>query len=112
MLNKGINETIKKHFDVITAYMTGAQIQYFLEHGPEAGTWQNIDCPAWRLDCEYRVKPEEKTTWLNVYPGSTKSAAYTGFIPHKTKKDADKAAVYCKNRVACLKVIYFEGEGL
>jgi len=50
------------------------------------------------------MAPVKYTIWINIYPGAYVNGEYA------SKDDADKAAF--KDRIACIKVEFEEGEGL
>lgn len=47
--------------------------------------------------------PKKYTQWLNIYPGER-------IFPYPSKQEADKGSG--SERIACIEVIYTEGEGL
>ena len=56
-----------KHADLIHAWADGAKIQY--SFGEDV--WHDTNRPEWRIDIEYRIKPEEKkpvVRWLWASP--------------------------------------------
>ena len=39
--------------------------------------WEDCETPGWNFgDCEYRVKPEPRTVWVNEYPDHCGDTAY------------------------------------
>jgi hypothetical protein len=95
--------TRHKWADVIIAYAEGKEIQCrVLETDPwhRAETIQGIDNNL----IQFRIKPEVKTGWINIYPETINPIFYS------SKKDADYHAV--NHRIACIQISYTEGEGL
>ncbi|MNL44139.1 hypothetical protein D3C87_1666950 [compost metagenome] len=45
-----------KHAAIIKAWADGAEIQVCYS----TNVWMDVDIPSWRLDKEYRIKPEPK----------------------------------------------------
>lgn len=93
---------IIKHWSVIEAFRNGKTIQWKTSYG-----WEDVDNPSFQVRNDYRVKPEKKEMWVNVYSYydiHTKGYAYA------TRVTADERTN--KNRIACVKVVYEEGEGL
>ncbi len=91
----------KQLLPLIKAFSEGKKIQY-----KSQDVWVDIDRPGWCDDVVYRVKPEPKTVWINIYPD------LIGGIGHETKELADEAATFHETRVACIQITYAEGEGL
>lgn len=56
---------------------------------------------------EWRIKPEKKTGWINIYRDPLSYHATTLF---KTKEEADENASVV--RIACIQITYEPGEGL
>lgn len=103
-----------KWYDVIVAWAEGKTIQY--KDVRVAGTTSWNDVPAMgtpRFDeirCDWRVKPERKVGWINIY--RTSDGQDTVGKLHSTKEDA---LIFSKSSsciVACVKLSYIEGEGL
>lgn len=57
----------------------------------------------YRLDL-INAEPESKEGWLNIYPGGANGQLC------RSRKMADRLA--SENRIACVKITYYEGEGL
>lgn len=55
---------------------------------------------------KYRIAPEKKMLYVNVYPNDHNSFSYA----YSTREKADKAAA--ANRIACIEVEYKDGQGL
>ena len=94
--------------DLITALAEGKTLQikgsreddrHFRDYEPTGVRgWNaliNVDSPY-----KFRIKPEHKTGWVNVYDNNIHH--------HATREEADKYA--SKARIACVK--WTEGEGL
>ncbi len=91
-----------KHWAVIEAFRNGKQIQARLPGVPDGWVWSDTTDPAFSLGVDYRIKPEPKKMWVNVYP----SYGTVRF----SRQCADAAAN--STRIACVEVTYTEGEGL
>jgi hypothetical protein len=89
---------------VITAFAEGRAIECKLKNSGD--DWTAIDLhPIWASDCDYRIKPEAKTGWINIYPDYCRSSEI-----YKSNESARLGSG--KERVACIEISYFEGEGL
>lgn len=65
--------TLDEMIVVLTAAKEGKKIQYKNRCGD--GRWKSAGHPMWQFtDCEYRVAPEPREWWINVYPASTCNA--------------------------------------
>ena len=62
------------HCDVIKAWADGAQIQF---RGRGIQEWTDVKnwSPRWGDDCEYRVKPNTRSTWVRPYMYTGKRAS-------------------------------------
>lgn len=93
-------ERAKKLFPIVQAFAEGRVIQAKYD---DDGAWIDTDSPSF-YDCvEYRIKPETKTGWVNIY---ALGVAYG----YSSKKEAEDQAD--PKRIACIQIIYTEGEGL
>lgn len=89
----------KKYLDVIKAFAEGATIEsrYIDKKG-----WFEVGSPTFSTVAEYRVKPESKVFYVNVYEGCF------GGLSFRTREMADDRA--CGDRLAVLKVINSDGD--
>ena len=74
-------KTPHKHAALIKAWADGAEIEVLFS---EEDRWRPIGQPQWRLDREYRIKPEPKPDvvverWVHI-DGSTSSCRYGGGV--------------------------------
>jgi hypothetical protein len=104
-------DSARENAEVIKAWADGKIIQYiplYSESDPadwvdfnveSEGAWGPWSCAP---EYQWRIKPETKTIWVNVYPSTA--------CGHQTKQQADRRAA--NNRLACVQVTYTEGEGL
>lgn len=90
-----------KYWSVIEAFRNGKSIQV---SEPSKNCWADTPYPAFNLEFDYRVKPEKKEMWVNVYRDAQ------GCVYHETKRDAEDRVG--PGRIACVRVVYEEGEGL
>lgn len=80
---------------VTQAFLDGKKIQ--VRNWGSDGGWDCATEPCWNWDLyEYRVNPEPREVWVNVYPGGLGNC---GLYP--TKEAADKNAVI--DRLECVK---------
>jgi hypothetical protein len=86
---------------IIQAYAEGKEIECMPEDGDR---WFISSSPSWSISNKYRIKPEPKTGWINIYPKSLVSNSC------RSKEEADEAAG--TDRIACIQITYTEGEGL
>ncbi len=93
-------ERCKELLPIMQAFADGKDIEYM----SGSGAWIACPSPSWSISNNYRIKPEPKTGWINVYTGKLVSNI------HSTKNDADDNATH--KRVACIQITYTEGEGL
>lgn len=87
-------EQAKTLLPIITAFSEGKTIQVRLHDGP----WHDILSADVRFDSpaeSYRIKPEPREFWLNIY-GGIDSYGYP------TREDADACAA--RNRKECIRV--------
>lgn len=109
-------EKAKALLPVITGWLEGKEIQYrLIQINKTWSPWityttvENSD-PAFDNELsQWRIKPEVKEGWINIYPpkGDRMDHIRSGYI---SKADADNAAA--PTRIACIKITYTEGEGL
>lgn len=108
----------KELLPIIQAFAEGKTIQQYSSISPERG-WVDYkeyhDWNIWVADdkvYKWRIKPEKKKGWVNIYPYSQQPNKYAGDVVgiYNTKELADAGAVL--NRVACIEIEYEEGEGL
>jgi hypothetical protein len=98
----------KKMLPIIAAFAEGKTIQLLQDK------WEDIDAHNdIGFNCEpsrYRIKPEKKSFWLNIYEHAASTVAH----PSKVSADscAKDAASYGGKRIACVEVTYEEGQGL
>lgn len=59
---------------------------------------------------KFRIKPETKTGWINIYSGEPLGT--TGIDIWSSKEYADISADQVLTRVACIQITYTPGEGL
>ena len=60
--------TIDEMIAVLQAAKEGKQIQARSKHYPDGG-WRDTDISSWHFfPFDYRVKPEPREFWINVYP--------------------------------------------
>lgn len=95
------------HAAVIKAWADGADIEWRYDEGD---TWKLLapEHPYWQPHYEYRVKPKTQERWVNVYHpcygfASKEKAQETALAHHKTGSIMP---------IACVKVVFTEGEGL
>lgn len=90
----------KSVLPVIQAFAEGKTVQYKYKD-----EWVDSYQPGFSMMVEWRVKPEKKVAWINIYADRSSSAGL-----HRSRSIADESAAI--GRVACIKVEYEEGEGL
>lgn len=91
---------------ILQAYAEGKEIQFL--HSNKG--WVSCpDSPYWEDNVLYRIKPEKKTGWINLY-GDCQMKSGHHFTVYPTKEIADHAAG--ESRIACIQIEYSEGEGL
>ncbi len=96
-----------KHADVIIAYAEGKEIQHRRIDALD-GEWttplglHNLNSGVY----DWRVKPEKKKFWLNIYSNGSKAA-------YDSRESADeRCGLSISPRIACIEVEYEEGQGL
>lgn len=113
-----------KWADVIIAFAEGKEIQFKnISLDSTYPDWTDTKC-LYGINYEYlqwRVKPEKKTGWINIYPKEY------NFFNYEDCKDrvmgnsggvytdrgmADKADAESGKRIACIQIEYEEGQGL
>lgn len=90
-----------KHAAVIKAWADGAIVQ--INYRDPDSNWYDIKQPTWDIKHGYRIKPEKKEGWLNIYSNGSGNL-------HESRVPADLHAA--ASRIACIKITYEEGEGL
>jgi len=58
-------ERAKELLPIIEAFANGKKVQWRLR---KSDTWCNTDDPGFSERFEYRIKPEPRMFWINVYP--------------------------------------------
>jgi hypothetical protein len=98
-------QNAKQFLPLITALAEGKTIQILTPNG----RWLDMDAPSFaEAPTLYRIKPEKKKGWVNIYNGWTAACAYQF---SDTKEQADERAA-SRNRTACIEIEYEEGQGL
>jgi hypothetical protein len=99
--------TPHKWADVIKAWAEGKPIQYFSiadnswrECAPGTSWWGNLVI--------YRIKPEKKSIWLNIYTFNTNKNIRNIVYSYNTKTEADNNAA--SDRVDCIEYVYKDEE--
>ena len=90
---------VKKYLDVIKAFAEGATIE---SRYIDEKDWFEVESPTFSTVAEYRVKPEPKVFYVNVYEDCF------GGLNFRTREMADDKA--CVDRLAVLKVINSDGD--
>jgi hypothetical protein len=86
-------DTLRK-IAVMQAYVDGKEIE-MTSHGD---LWVRCDFPTWNWsDKDYRVKPEPRAFWVNIYDSGVLGRAYM------TKEEAENGAIE-GHRNKCIKV--------
>lgn len=89
---------VNLHWDLILALKEGKTIQYFSNSWNK---WRDVASPAFISTDKYRIKPEPKSYWFNVYSnGDEPPIVGEGY---STKVDADNAAG--PGRVKCVEIV-------
>jgi hypothetical protein len=102
--------------EVIKAWAEGKEIEYKCAPRPwktydQNGSDDNGFSPAFNEPIlEWRIKPETKTGWINLY-NSYRAGIYAGSTIYKTR-EAALAGEMTVMRIACIQITYTEGEGL
>ena len=104
--------------EVIKAWADGKTVQYrddvdeqWFDHNIHHPEWYDYRPLAWTDDRgEWRIKPERKTGWINIYHPPFSAAIRTGVHVHADKASADREAP--GSRIACIQISWTEGEGL
>lgn len=89
-------ERAKELLPVIQAWAEGKDVQCKRQHQLN-GPWIDNGYPAWDDNLDFRIKPEPREWWLNVYPDNDTCG------PYKTKEEANMNAAQSR-RIACIKV--------
>ena len=119
--NQSSNQlTPHPYAEVIKAWADGKTIQYqLIESSPWSsdplGVWldynEQLQAPAVHISCyQWRIKPESKTGWINLYSDDTHSPE-SGII-YPDKLSAIKGRDTTRKCIACIEITYTEGEGL
>lgn len=78
-------ERAKEMLPIIQAYAEGKKIEFFDKHYDE---WREISDSGLGVglvcDAIYRIKPEPRYVWLNVYGGNVL------VVPYRSKESADQ----------------------
>lgn len=102
--------TPHKWAEVIKAWADGKEIQ-FRPRRPEGEAWEDFFTPRCPRRAspdfnnsyyEWRIKPEKKSIWINIYPYSTHHRRSPGFW--STKEQADDYAA--SDRIDCIEYVY------
>lgn len=77
------HKSAREHIEVMQAYLDGAKIELRRRDALHAG-WQEVLEPRWDWqNLEYRVKPEPREFWANIYPDGQ-------MVGHPSRKAADR----------------------
>lgn len=96
-----------KWADVLIAYAEGRKVQVRHLGDTEwvtTGNLASINHPNY----EYRIKPEKKTGWVNIYKGDYMRVGQV----YCSRTDADNGSDSSVERLACIQIQFEEGEGL
>lgn len=96
-------ERAKELLPIIQAFVEGKTIQC---RDPARNNWVSIGNPTFDNGIEFRIKPEKKVGWANIYAYCSTSRCQV----HPSKEEADTWAA--EARIACIRIEYDEGEGL
>jgi hypothetical protein len=107
-----MSKTQHPYADLLTAVALGAQLQ---AKRSEDRLWEDTSAahflmnvahafPDGTLAYEFRIKPETKIVWLNIYSDASRVRA------HDTRSAADLYSSF--DRIACIQITYTPGEGL
>lgn len=118
--DKQITPQPHPHAEVIKAWADGKTIQYKLT-APDpfcthpVGVWTDwreilVPPPVNITIYEWRIKPEQKTGWINVYE-ETEYLTSIGLVYPDRQKALDNRDT-AKKHIACIEITYTEGEGL
>lgn len=99
-------DQLLKHWTVIEAFRNGKQIQVSSNTLPE--NWTDTENPNFH-HLKYRIKPEKKEIWVNMYP---QDGRITRALGYSTREEADRFGKQNPDRIACVKIVYEEGDGL
>ena len=84
------HEARKKHEELITAWLNGAQIQWRFPTKEHPKWWDfEDDDGIWRIDIEYRIKPEEQPVvrWQWTYQDKSQDGWYVHYF-YLTEEEA------------------------
>lgn len=94
-------QEVNLHWDVILALKEGKTIQCFSNSWNE---WRDTTNPVFHSEDKYRVKPEPKSYWVNIYITSTNKPSIGG--PYDTKEQADHGALErLMARIDCIEIV-------
>ena len=85
---------------VLQAWAEGKEIEYRLVHGTEWVQCRRENEPDFKLEgLEWRLKPEPRRFWLNLYPG-----AQPAIYGHESQSLADSNS-HSGSRSECIEVV-------
>lgn len=64
-----------------------------------------------RTTAIFRVKPETRIGWINIYPMIEEQTGLGSYV-YATQEEANKAASTTSSRIACIQITYTPGEGI
>jgi hypothetical protein len=76
------------HQELIDAYNKGAEIQYWSCLTQDGYEWKDISKPSWCVRDKYRIKPQKKAGWINIWKCSSATGVSTGSQIYLSKGDA------------------------
>ena len=98
-------EALIKHWDVIQAFKEGKQIQYKDSVTP---TWQDTTEPKFKLEVEYREKPEAKKRLPTIEEGEQWFLENNVFID---KENGFYTRIYCFDKTDEIQTIKIGTQG-
>ena len=97
--------------EVIKAWADGKEIQVWSNCNDNWLDWTDTSrVPDFNNSREWRIKPEAKTGWINIYK-SDYDGIYAGNTIYETKEAAPTGR-FAAERIAYIQITYTEGEGL
>jgi hypothetical protein len=99
-----------KVLSIVQAIADGKEVQ--CRNTAMNGNWR-APVPADSLEFpeyEWRIKPEVKEGWINIYSGRFKDRSGSYIYP--SKEEANKNSEGSNEYIACIKISYTDGEGL
>ncbi len=97
-MNRKEAKEIIQQLSIVKAFAEGKEVQWL-----DNGKWVTTHAPSFSLGCTYRIKPEVKVGYINVYP--------FGLITNRTKTSRVEADdVADSDRIACIRIEYEEGQ--